>query len=419
MTVSPQPPHAADTPPEAPRKGPGRVEFIALLAMLFASIAFSIDAMLPALPEIGAALTPGDLNRAQLVLTSFVLGMGIGTLFTGPLSDTFGRKPVILGGLALYVVSALVAAQAETLEGLLGARLVQGLGAAGPRVVVLAIVRDLYSGRNMARIMSFVMMVFTLFPALAPSLGAVIIAGTGWRGVFWAFVLFAGIAALWLGLRLPETLPRESRRPFRARTLWAAVRELLSHPVVRISIGVQALCSATMFSMLSSVQQIYDVTFGQGEWFPVWFGVAAVLASSASFVNARLVGRLGMRRIVTTVLMVQVGVSAGAIAIFATGLGGTAGFAVFLIWQVSVFFQMGLTMGNVNAIAMEPVGHIAGLASSVIGAVATVLAVLMAVPVGLMFDGTPLPLAIGIFLETALSLLLMLRLARREAVQPA
>ncbi|NVK58951.1 MAG: MFS transporter, partial [Rhodobacteraceae bacterium] len=163
---------------------PGRPEFIAMLAMLFATIAFSIDAMLPALPEIGAELTPDDVNRAQLVVTSFVLGMGIGTFFTGPLSDTFGRKPVVLAGATLYVVMSLVAAQEDSLELLLVARLFQGLGAAGPRVVALAIVRDLHSGREMARIMSFVMMIFTIFPALAPSMGAVIIDLSSWRGIF-------------------------------------------------------------------------------------------------------------------------------------------------------------------------------------------------------------------------------------------
>ncbi|NDV99287.1 multidrug effflux MFS transporter [Salipiger sp. PrR002] len=399
----------------AASKGPSRFELIALLASMFATIAFSIDAMLPALPQIGQELTPDDINRAQLVVTSFVLGMGVGTLFTGPLSDTFGRKPVILGGIAVYICAALLAANAETLEWVLAARMLQGLGAAGPRVVALAIVRDVYAGRGMAQIMSFVMMVFTLFPALAPSIGTLIIGLSGWRGVFLAFVAFASVIAIWLSIRLPETLPRERRRPFRAGPLWAAVKELLAHPVVRVSIGVQALCQATMFSMISSVQQIYDVSFNQGTYFPIWFGAAAVFAASASFVNARLVGRLGMRRIVTAVLAAQILFSGIAIVAFASGISGTAGFAVFYLWQITVFFQMGMTMGNVNAIAMEPVGHIAGMASSLIGAISTVLAVLMAVPVGLMFDGTPLPLACGVFVEVIVATLLMLKLKKLES----
>ncbi|MCA0964409.1 MFS transporter [Salipiger bermudensis] len=399
------------------RSVPGRVEFIALLAMLFATIAFSIDAMLPALPEIGAELTPEAVNRAQLVVTSFVFGMGIGTFFTGPLSDVFGRKPVLLGGSALYIVASICAAYAETLELLLAARLLQGLGAAGPRVVALAIVRDLYSGREMARIMSFVMMVFTLFPALAPSIGAVIIAATGWRGIFWAFVAFSSIASIWLMVRLSETHPPENRRPFRLTTFRAALAELFGQRVVVISIGVQALIFAMLFSMISTVQQIYDISFGRAETFPLWFGGVAILAASGSVLNAALVMRLGMRFLITAMLSVQVALAGITLALFAFGLSGTPGFALFLLWQLSVFFQMGLTVGNINAIAMEPVGHIAGLAASVIGAVATVAGVLIAVPNGLMFDGTPVPLAAGIFIEAILALLLMRWLVRAEAAE--
>ncbi|SDE97615.1 MFS transporter, DHA1 family, bicyclomycin/chloramphenicol resistance protein [Salipiger thiooxidans] len=397
---------------------PGRPEFIAMLAMLFATIAFSIDAMLPALPEIGAELTPDDVNRAQLVVTSFVLGMGIGTFFTGPLSDTFGRKPVVLAGATLYVVMSLVAAQEDSLELLLVARLFQGLGAAGPRVVALAIVRDLHSGREMARIMSFVMMIFTIFPALAPSMGAVIIDLSSWRGIFIAFVVFATISTSWLMLRLPETLPREKRRPFRLRTLWAAVKELLGHTVVRISIAVQALIMAMLFSMISTVQPIYDISYGRAESFPLWFGGVAILAASGSVLNAALVMRLGMRFLVTAVLGLQVVLAGAALVVFATGLPSDLGFAVFVVWQLAVFFQMGLTMGNLNAIAMEPVGHIAGLAASVIGALATVMGVVIAIPTGLMFDGTPLPLAGGIFVEAVLALLLMRKMAKIDQANP-
>ena len=402
------------------QKSPSRPEFIALLAMLFATIAFSIDAMLPALPEIGRELTPDDLNRAQLVITSFVLGMGIGTLFTGPLSDTFGRKTVILAGTALYIAGSILAAYEDSLEPLLGARLLQGLGAAGPRVVALAIVRDLYSGRGMARIMSFVMMVFTVFPAFAPSIGAIIIAWWGWRAIFWCFVIFATVSALWLTIRLPETLPPEKRRPFSVTAIWAAVREILGNPVVRISIGVQALVFAMLFSMISTVQQIYDISFGRAESFPIWFGGVALVAATGSILNATLVMRLGMRFLVISMLTVQTIMAAITVTAFASGISGTAAFALFILWQATVFFQMGLTIGNVNAIAMEPLGHIAGVAASVIGAVATVLAVIIAIPTGLMFDGTPLPLATGILCEAVLALALMKWLVRVEAEhQPA
>lgn len=391
-----------------------RVEFVAIIAMMFATIAFSIDSMLPALPAIGATLSPDNLNATQLVITSFVLGMGIGTLFTGPLSDTFGRKPVVLAGAVLYMIAALVASQAQSLEVMLAARVVQGLGAAGPRVVALAIIRDLFQGRSMARIMSFVMIVFTMVPAFAPSMGAVIIAYLGWRAVFAAFVVFSVISAIWLMIRLPETLPPEKRRPFHVATLASAMRETLAHPTVRLSIAIQSLCFGVLFSVLSSTQQIFDVTFGRGDTFPYWFGAIALVSASASFLNAAVVERLGMRVLVFWALAVQIGLTAIMIGFILFATNGALYFGAFVVWQASLFFQTGLTVGNLNAMAMEPMGHIAGMAASVIGAISTVMAVIFAVPVGLMFDGTPLPLAIGVFVAATLGLLLMRHLIRME-----
>ena len=396
-----------------------KAEFIALVAMMFATIAFSIDAMLPALPEIGAALSPQDANRAQLVITSFVLGMGVGTLFTGPLSDTFGRRPVILGGAALYIAAALVAAQAQSLEVLLAARVVMGLGAAGPRVVALAIIRDLYAGRGMAQLMSFVMIVFSLVPAIAPTLGAGIIALSSWRVIFLAFVVFAIAFSIWMMLRLPETLDPAQRRPFRFSAIRAATAEMFAHPVVRLSILVQSLSFGMLFSMLSTTQPIFDVTFGRNDSFPYWFGAIAVVAASASYVNARLVVRLGMRVLVTWMLAAQLGISALMVLAWVGGVSGSAAFALFVFWQTSVFFQAGMTIGNLNAIAMEPMGHIAGLAASIIGSVATVAAVVLAAPVGLMFDGTPLPLALALTVEAGLGLWLMLRMRGLEQTAAA
>lgn len=398
----------------APDGLPSRSELIALLAMLFATIAFSIDAMLPALPELTAALSPDAPNKVQLVVTMFMLGMGLGTFFTGPLSDTFGRKPVVLAGAALYILGALIATQAETLEVLLAARLLQGLGAAGPRVVALAIIRDLYSGRAMAQIMSFVMMVFTLVPALAPSLGAVLIDFGGWHAVFYAFALFSAVGMVWFTLRLPETLPVTQRRPFRLGALGAAAREMMSHPVVRLSIIVQAFCFAMLIATISTIQPIYEIALGRGETFPLWFGLTAVIAASSSYINARLVMRLGMRRMVMGMLWVQILASGSATVLIAGGASGLGLFLVFLVWQQLLFFQMGMTIGNLNAIGMEPMGHIAGMAASIIGAVSTVVAVVLAVPVSLLFDGTPLPLVAGALVFAVCAQATMVRMRRIE-----
>ena len=195
-------------------------EFVAIMAMLFATIAISIDAMLPALPDIAATLTPDEPNAAQLVVTSFVFGMGVGTLFAGPLSDAFGRKRIIMLGSALYALAALACYFAPSLELLLAARIVQGIGAAAPRTVSIAMIRDLYSGRGMARIMSFVMMVFTVIPAVAPLMGQGIIALADWQAIFLAYIAFSALIMLWMGLRQPETLAVTARRPLRISTLW-------------------------------------------------------------------------------------------------------------------------------------------------------------------------------------------------------
>lgn len=397
-----------------------RAEFVALSAMMFATIAFSIDSMLPALPEIAQELSPNNINRAQLILTSFVFGMGIGTLFTGPLSDRFGRKPIIYAGATLYIIASAVAWFAQSLELILIARVFQGLGAAGPRVVMMAVIRDLFAGREMAKIMSFVMLIFTLVPAIAPAMGSVLIIWSGWRAVFVAFILFSLVSILWVRLRLSETLAPEDRRPISLRALSQAAGELFSHPTVRLSIVVQALCYAVLFTSISTTQQIFDLTFDRADSFPIWYGGVALLAGTSSVINASLVMRMGMRFMVTAMLGCQIILSIAMVGLTLSGLQGNWYFAAFLIWQTSLFFQAGMTFGNLNAMAMEPMGHIAGMAASVVSALATVVGVMLAIPLGLAFDGTPAPIIIGVLGLNLAAFLVMLHLKRVEGrISPA
>lgn len=392
----------------------GRVEFVGLMAMLVATVAFSIDAMLPALPRIGEELTPEAVNRAQLVVAAFILGLGLGTFFTGPLSDSYGRKRVIFTGAAVYILGALTAMAAPSLGLIVAARILQGLGAAAARIVAMAIIRDLHAGREMARLVSFVMMIFTLVPAVAPLAGSGIIALAGWRGIFGSFVLFALIINLWLALRLDEPLPPERRRPFRPAALRAAFGDVLSFATVRLSIAVQILCFTTLFSSLVSIQQVFSETFGRAAAFPYWFCLIAVIAGTGSFLNATLVMRLGMRRLVSFALMTQVGISGTALALSLLGLPPGVEFTVYIAWQTTIFFQAALTLGNLNALAMEPLGHIAGMAASVVGGLATVGSVLLTVPVGLAFDGTPVPLFTAVLTCVIVGALLMRRLEKIE-----
>ncbi|MEX0369101.1 MAG: multidrug effflux MFS transporter [Tateyamaria sp.] len=382
------------------------------MAMMFATIAFSIDAMMPALPAIAADIAPGGVAQAALVMTFFVIGMGAGTFVTGPLSDAYGRKPVVYIGLAIYALGAILSWIAPTLEMMLAARVLQGIGAAGPRVVSSAIIRDLYSGRTMASILSLTMMVFLLVPAIAPLLGAIITDFAGWRAIFPSFLVFAVVLLIWFGTRISETLPVADRRPLKWPLMKDAVRQMFAHRAVRLSIFVQTLMLMILFSILTMVQPIFEVSFDRAESFPVWFGAVALASGVSSLLNAAIVGRFGMRRLVTWALGAQVVVSGVFVLWMAADMPGLFWFYIF--WQWGVMFQGGLTVANLNAIAMEPMGHIAGMATSVIGAVSTVLGAALASPVGWLFDGTPMPLVATVLVACIIASGLMQMMRRAE-----
>ncbi|NPD15661.1 multidrug effflux MFS transporter [Xinfangfangia sp. D13-10-4-6] len=391
----------------------GQVEFIALIAMLFATIALSIDAMLPAITEIGQLLSPEAPNRAMLIIGAFFLGMGLGTFVSGPLSDAWGRKTVMMIGGAIYSIASLVCYFAGSLEVLIAARVVQGIGAAGPRTVSLAMVRDMYSGREMARIMSFAMMIFMVAPAIAPLMGQAIIHLADWHAIFLAFVIFSVISLLWLGLRQPETLPLADRIPLNIPRLMASTKDLFSHRIVVVTIVIQALVMAVLVSQLSSIAPVFEKHFGRGTEFPLWFALAAVFSALGSLANARLVMTVGMRRVVTVTFAVVLTISVLVlISLLWIKLPLGADFALFMIWLTSLFCMMSLTMGNLNALAMEPVGHIAGFAASIMAGVSTVLAVVLSLPVTQSFTDSHLPLVAGSVVFLGLALALM-RLTKR------
>ncbi len=388
-----------------------RAELIAIIAMMAATVAFATDAMLPAFPDISADLSPNDPNRAQLVIASFMVGLGVGTLFAGPLCDAFGRQAITIAGTVIIIFFAIVSALTQSLEVLLVARFLQGMGSAGPRVASMAIVRDLFRGREMARILSFVILVFTLAPVFAPSIGWLLTQGFGWRSIFASFAVFSIISTGWLMLRLPETLPHKERRSLRARELADGLLEVFSNRQVMLAIGCQSLVFAVLMSTLLSSQQVFDKVFDRGAGFPLWFALMAALAAGASVMNAAIVVRVGMRKVVRMALLVHSSITAMFLLAMIIGvLPASWLFPVGFLWCTSVFQLAGFALGNINAIAMEPMGHMAGLAASIITSVATIASIVIAAPVGQAFDGTLVPLTSATFVLTALALLLAHRL---------
>lgn len=388
-------------------------EFVSLVAMLFAMIAFSIDGMLPGLPMMGQELTPEAPNLIMLVVLVFVLGMGIGTFFAGALADAFGRKTVILIGVGIYLLGALISYWAQSLEVLLAARFLQGLGASGPRIASLAMVRDLFEGTMMARVMSIAMTIFMIVPAIAPMIGQVIIFSFGWRSIFAAFAGFSFVIGTWLFLRQSETLAPENKRPLSLISYWTAVVEICKNRVTMISMFTQTLVITFLFSTISSIQPTFDLAYGRAESFPFYFAGIAIIAGSSNIINAKLVVRLGMRKMITAALACHVFFMSILLAI---AIFSELPFWMYLGLVTLNFLVLGFCMGNLTALALEPMGHIAGMASSITAGISTVLGVFLAVPITQNFDGTPLALAVGAFLCGLGALGLMLYLGPRPAI---
>ena len=384
-------------------------EFIILVSIMFGMIAFGTDTMLPAFPDIAKDLELLNVNKAQLIISSFILGTGLGQLISGPISDTFGRKPIITIGLMIFILACIAAYYAETLEMMLVARFIQGLGISAPRTVTMALIRDLYSGRKMAQVMSLAMAIFVLVPALAPSIGQLLFINFGWRSIYMAFIAFALIGLLWLNLRQPETLPFEQRKKLSSTEFLSALKVVITNTAVVKYTVTLALGFGALFGYLNSAQQIFVDTLGAGMKFPMYFAIISILAAPASFMNAALVMKYGMKLLATIGFALQIIFAIITILIINQDFISMEWLLViFISWSVIAFFLKGLYFGNLNALAMEPMGEIAGMASAIIGASATMLGILIAIPIGLAFNGTATPVLFGYITCSSLALILML-----------
>jgi DHA1 family bicyclomycin/chloramphenicol resistance-like MFS transporter len=368
-------------------------EFVALIAAFMAAQALAIDAMLPALPSIADSLHLMEENHSQWVITSYVIGLSVGQLCWGSLSDRFGRRPVLIGGLALYAIAAILCAVSSSFGALLGWRCVHGLAAASP-VVARSVIRDLYSGRHMARIMSLTFMVFLIVPIVAPSLGQLILWVAPWRSIFLIFGVFGVSVALWAAFRLPETLHPEFRMRLSARRILGAAKRVIT---TRSSIWytlAQAMLLGSLMSYIGLVQQIVSEVYHRGPWMPAMFALSAIALGCTSYLNARWVERIGMRFISHTALLVFFFLALIHVSI---ALLHAEPLWAFLLMQSACLAAYGLAVSNFGAMAMEPLGAVAGIGASLLGFICQFLSALIGALIGWQFQGTTVPLAAGTF----------------------
>lgn len=404
-------PMRAKTSLVRPTAMPGFGEFVAMIAALMAMTALAIDSMLPALPDIGASFGVANDNDRQWVIAIFLFGFGVMQLAFGTLSDRFGRKPVLAWGYALYVLFTLGCAISQSFEMLLAARFMSGAALAVSRSLAVAIVRDRFAGRQMARVMSLAFIVFMAAPILAPGVGQLILFVAPWRWIFFALAIAGAAVMLWVGLRLPETLAPEHRLPLSWRRLGAAWRRAASE---RFSIGYTlalTMLQGALFGFITSAQQVFFDVFRHPLWFTPVFACIAGTMAFANWQNSRIVVRLGTRFVSHSALIGYIGFAALHLFVAASGWETIYSFALLQALTMGCF---GLASANFGAMAMENMGAVAGSASSVQGFVALCGAAAIGISIGQAFDGSVVPLVAGFLICGILALAIVFITERRR-----
>jgi DHA1 family bicyclomycin/chloramphenicol resistance-like MFS transporter len=373
---------------------PGFAEFVILIALIISLVALSIDAMLPALPLIAVDLGVAEINDSQYVISLFFAGMALGQMLFGPMSDSVGRRPAIIAGFALFALGCGLSIVATSFEQMLIGRFLQGVGAAGPRIVSVALVRDQFRGREMARVMSFVMSVFILVPVFAPAIGQLVLIVADWRFIFAMFLVLAVILVAWFWKRQPETLEHKDRIRFSFAGLLLDIRSISRIPAALGYTLTMGFIFGAFIGYLSSAQQIFQVQYRLFDLFPLYFGILAASIGFASLLNARLVMRFGMRPLSRFALAAITFLSA-PFFIYALISDGNPPLNLLMAYLLLLFFFFGILFGNLNALAMEPLGHIAGLGSALVGSVSTLMSVFFGVVIADAYDQTVLPLVAG------------------------
>jgi len=381
-----------DSSPQDGVKRPGAREMTAMLAALMALNSFAIDAMIPALPQIGHSLNVVRENDRQLVVIAYFIGFAATQLLWGPLADRFGRKPVMAAGVGLYGVFALLCAVAPTFPVMIAGRVLMGAAAAATRVLVVAMVRDLFEAEAMARVMSLVFMTFMLVPVLAPNIGQLILLFGSWRLIFLVLVVYAVVMVVWPWVRLPETLHPEFRRPLDWRAMAGAVVETVREPQSRGYTLAMTISFAGLIAYISSIQQIVFDVFHEGRLIGRVFACVAAPMAVASYLNARFVGRFGLRRVGHSAALTFAAITAAHAAV---ALSGHETLPLFILFQGLTMASFSFTSSNLGTLAMEHMAPIAGTASSVQGMVGTIGAAAIGFVIGQQFDGTAIPFVVG------------------------
>jgi DHA1 family bicyclomycin/chloramphenicol resistance-like MFS transporter len=381
-----------------------QLEFIVLMAGLMSIVALSIDAVLPALPTIGNYLSSVSDTENQKLITSMFLGLGAGQLIFGPLSDSFGRKPMVFFGFGIFVIASIICITTRSFEMMLFGRVLQGIGLSSPRTMSIAIVRDSFSGDYMAKILSIVVMTFILVPVIAPMLGQFLLLQFGWKSIFFVNLVFGFLIILWFWKRQPETLHDEHKKSFRLSIFKTGTIAFFKIKSAVIYTLLSGFITGSFMVYLSTSQQIFQVQYNLGEYFPYIFASLAIAIGLATYLNSTLVMRFGMKNLVNLALIAFVSISVIYIILF--GFENNPSFEILLLFFTLQFASVAFLFGNLRALAMEPMGHIAGIGSALNGFISTVMAVPIANYIGSFVKDSVAPLFLGFLVCGLISLVL-------------
>ena len=389
-----------------------KFEFVALMASLMSIVALSIDALLPALPEIGSSLGVTDPNDNQLLITMIFLGLGSGQLIFGPLSDSFGRKPIVFIGFIVFIMASIICVTTESFEMMIFGRILQGVGISSPRSLTLSMIRDEFSGDYMAKIISIVVMFFILVPVIAPSLGQFLLYYFNWESIFYFNLGFGLLIMIWFWLRQPETLIKSKRIKFTSHLFIDGTKEFFKHKEAVAFTFVSGFITGSFMVYLSTSQQIFQEQYNLADMFPYIFASLAISVGLATFLNSQLVVKFGMYNIAFISCIAYAVVSILYVVLFSSGQNPSI--AILISFFALQFFAVGFLFGNLRALAMQPLGHIAGIGAAINGFISTVMAVPIANYIGGFVETSVLPLFIGFSVFGILSVMVFLIVRRQR-----